>query len=78
MIDGLVMPLEMDSPLKRALEVFRTTGFAFVPILAKSDDIVERHSLRVAASLAIRDILPLIAKSNLSIPVKVLSKSIRK
>lgn len=70
MIDGLVMPLEMDSPLKRALEVFKTTGFAFVPILAESDDLMERHSLRVAASFAIRDILPLIAKANLSIPVK--------
>jgi hypothetical protein len=43
------------------LEVFKTTGFAFVPI-AKSD--------YVEASLAIRDILPLIAKANLSIPVK--------
>ena len=70
MIDGLVMPLEIDSPLKRALEVFKITGFAFVPILVKSDDMMERHSLRVAASLAIRDILPLIAKANLSIPVK--------
>jgi predicted transcriptional regulator len=70
MIDGLVMPLEMDSPLKRALEVFKTTGFAFVPILAKSEGMMERHSLRVAASLSIRDILPLIAKANLTIPVK--------
>jgi len=76
MIDGLVMPLEMDSPLKRALEVFRTTGFAFVPILAKNDDMMKRHSLRVAASLAIRDILPLIAKSNLSIPVKEFASSL--
>jgi hypothetical protein len=47
MIDGLVMPLEMDSPLKRVLEVFKTTGFAFVPIVVKSDDMMERHSLRV-------------------------------
>ena len=70
MMDGFVMPLELDSPLKRALEVFKTTGFAFVPILAKSDDMVERHSLRVAASLAIRDILPLIAKASISMPVK--------
>jgi predicted transcriptional regulator len=69
MMDGLVMPLEMDSPLKKALEVFKTTGFAFVPIIAKSDD-VEGPSLRIAASLSIRDILPLIAKANLSIPVK--------
>ncbi len=37
-------------------------GFAFVPIVAKSDDIEETTSLRIAASLAIRDILPLIAK----------------
>ena len=70
MIDGLVMPLEMDSPLKRVLEAFKTTGFAFVPIVVKSDDMMERHSLRVAASFAIRDILPLIAKANLGIPVK--------
>ena len=69
MMDGLVMPLEMDSPLKKALEVFKTTGFAFVPIVAKNDD-VEGHSLRVAASLTIRDILPLIAKADLSMPVK--------
>jgi CBS domain-containing protein len=59
-----------DSFLLHWLEVFKTTGFAFVPILAKSDDMMERHSLRVAASLAIRDILPLIAIANFSIPVK--------
>jgi CBS domain-containing protein len=70
MMDGLVMPLEIDSPLKKALEVFKTTGFAFVPIVAKSDDAEEGHSLRIAASLAIRDILPLIAKADLSIPVR--------
>src|SRR5215469_207930 len=70
MMDGVVMPLEMDSPLKRALEVFKTTGFTFVPIVAKSDDMIDRHSLGIAASLAIRDILPLIAKANLSIPAK--------
>ncbi|HXX96249.1 MAG TPA: hypothetical protein VEL11_03925 [Candidatus Bathyarchaeia archaeon] len=69
MIDGLVMPLEMDSPLRKVLEVFKTTGFAFVPIIAKSDD-VEEGCLRIAASLAIRDILPLIAKADLRIPVK--------
>jgi len=69
MMDGLVMPLEMDSPLRKALEVFKTTGFAFVPIIAKSDDVEGAPSLRIAASLA-RAILPLIAKANLSIPVK--------
>jgi predicted transcriptional regulator len=70
MMDGAVMPLEMDSPLLKALEVFKTTGFAFVPILAKSDDMMEGHSFGVAASLAIRDILPLIAKASISMPVK--------
>jgi predicted transcriptional regulator len=69
MIDGLVMPLEMDSPLRKALEVFKTTGFAFVPVLAKSD-VGEDPSLGIAASLAIRDVLPLIAKAKLTIPVK--------
>jgi hypothetical protein len=76
MIDGFVMPLEMDSPLRKALEVFKTTGFAFVPIVAKSDDVEEGPSLRIAASLAIRDILPLIAKANLSIPVKEFSSQL--
>jgi len=55
--------------IKKALEVFKTTGFAFVPIVAKSDDVEGGPSLRIAASLA-RAILPLIAKANLSIPVK--------
>ena len=31
-MDGVVIPLEMDSP-KRALEVFKTTGFAFAVVL---------------------------------------------
>lgn len=70
MMDGVVMPLEMDSPLRKALEVFKRTGFAFVPIVVKSDDVEEGSFFRIAASLAIRDILPLIAKANLSIPVK--------
>jgi hypothetical protein len=76
MMDGLVMPLEMNSPLKTALEVFKTTGFAFVLIVAKSDDMDEGDSLRIAASLAIRDILPLIAKANLSIPAKELASQL--
>jgi hypothetical protein len=67
MMDGFVMPLEMNSHLKTALEVFKT---AFVPIVAKSDDMDKGDSLRIAASLSIRDILHLIAKANLSIPVK--------
>ena len=31
----------MDSPLKRALEVFETTRFAFIPILAKKEERLE-------------------------------------
>lgn len=41
MTDGVVMPLGIDFPFKKALEVFETTGFAFVPIVAKSDDVKE-------------------------------------
>ena len=40
MMDGVVLPLEMDSPLLKALEVFKTTWFAFVPVLAKSHDMM--------------------------------------
>ena len=70
------MPLEMDSPLKRALEVFEKTRFAFIPILAKKNDRMEDEegdSLVVSASFAIRDILPLIAKANLSTPINEVS-----
>ncbi|HET7148784.1 MAG TPA: hypothetical protein VFI73_09835 [Candidatus Nitrosopolaris sp.] len=69
--------LEMDSPVSSALEVFDKTRFAFVPILANREN--ERYgeigssSLVVTAALAIRDILPLIANANLSIPIKKIS-----
>jgi CBS domain-containing protein len=76
-MDGFVVPLEMDSPLKTALDVFETTRFAFIPILAKKEEKLEDEEddslIVVTASLAIRDILPLIAKANLSIPIKELS-----
>ena len=78
-MDGFVMPLEMDSPLKRALEVFEKTRFGFIPILARKDDRMEDEegdSLVVTASLAIRDILPLIAKANLATPIKELSSQL--
>ena len=79
-MDSFVMPLEMDSPLKRALEVFETTRFAFIPILAKKEERLgdeEGDSLIVVtASLAIRDIIPLIAKANLSTPIKELSSQL--
>ncbi|MFZ0514729.1 MAG: hypothetical protein WAM14_24205 [Candidatus Nitrosopolaris sp.] len=78
-MDSFVMPLEMESPMKKALEVFERTRFAIVPILAKKHRLEDEEgdSLKVVtASLAIRDILPLIAKANLSIPIKELSSKL--
>jgi CBS domain-containing protein len=65
-MDSFVGSIEMDSPLSAALEIFEKTRFAFVPIIAKDRSIV-------AASLSIRDILPLIAKTNIDRPIKDLS-----
>ena len=66
----------MDSPMKKALEVFERTRFAFIPILIKKedkmDDLYDSFKV-VTASLAIRDILPLIAKANLNISIRELS-----
>jgi predicted transcriptional regulator len=62
-MDSFVGSIEMDSPLNTALEIFEKTRFAFVPIIAKDSSIV-------AASLSIRDILPLIAKTNIDRPIK--------
>ena len=73
------MPLEMHSPMKKALEVFERTRFGLVPILEKKDRLEDEEgdSLKVVtASLAIRDILPLIAKANLSIPIKEVSSQL--
>jgi predicted transcriptional regulator len=73
-MDSTVGALEMDSMLSSALEVFDKTRFAFAPIVANRDN--ERNgeigssSLVVTAALAIRDILPLIAKANISLPIK--------
>jgi CBS domain-containing protein len=72
-MDSTVGALEMDSTLSSALKIFDKTRFAFAPIVANIDN--ERNgevgsSLVVTAALAIRDILPLIAKANLSIPIK--------
>ncbi len=77
-MDSFVMPLEMDSHLKKALEVFERTRFAFIPIITKKDTTEDKEgdSIVVTASLAIRDILPLIAKANLDIPIKELSSQL--
>ena len=62
--------------MKEALEVFERTRFAFIPILTKKEDKMDDldDSFKVVtASLAIRDILPLIAKANLKISIRELS-----
>ena len=64
----------MDSTLNSALEVFEKTRFAFVPIVANGDNErkgeIDSSSLEATAALALRDILPLVANANLSIPIK--------
>ncbi|MGB6530424.1 MAG: hypothetical protein WBF33_20155 [Candidatus Nitrosopolaris sp.] len=53
--------------------------FAFIPILTKKEDKMDDldDSFKVVtASLAIRDILPLIAKANLNIPIKELASQL--
>ena len=76
-MDSTVAALEMDSKLSSALEVFDKTRFAFAPIVANIDNEkngeIGSSSLVVTAVLAIRDILPLIAKANISIPIKKIS-----
>jgi CBS domain-containing protein len=77
-MDYFVEVLELDSPLSRALKVFEKTRFAFVPIVARKHDdegVGEEGDpiVIVTAALAIRDILPLIAKANLRTPIKALS-----
>jgi CBS domain-containing protein len=58
--------IEMHSPLSKALEVFNKTKFAFVPIIRKN----EEAEAAIVASLSIRDILPLITKTNDDRPIK--------
>jgi hypothetical protein len=73
-MDSTVGALEMDSMLSSALEVFDKTRFAFAPIVANRDNErdgeIGSSSLVVTAALAIKDILPLIAKANISLPIK--------
>jgi predicted transcriptional regulator len=75
-MDSSVIPLEMDSPMKEALEVFERTRFAFIPILTKKEDKMDDSFKVVTASLTIRDILPLIAKANLNISIRELSSQL--
>jgi predicted transcriptional regulator len=77
-MDSSVIPLEMDSSMKEALEVFQRTRFAFIPILTKKEDKMDdlEDVKVVTASLTIRDILPLIAKANLNISIRELSSQL--
>lgn len=66
-MDDFTGVVDMDSPLSKALEVFNKTRFAFVPIIRKNE---EEAQAAIVASLSIRDVLPLIAKSNDDRPIK--------
>lgn len=60
--------IEMDSPLSDALEIFNRTKVAFAPVTEKGS---------LVSALAIRDILPLIAKSNITTPVSKISSPLK-
>lgn len=68
--DDFAGTVDMNSPLSKAIEVFDKTRFAFVPIIAKDDNRGGSEAAEVVASLSIRDILPLIAKTNIDRPIK--------
>jgi len=76
-MDTTVGACEADSILSSALEVFDKTRFAFAPIVANRDNEkngeIDSSSLVVTAAFTIRDILPLIAKANITIPIKKIS-----
>jgi predicted transcriptional regulator len=55
----------MDSRLSNALKVFSKTRFAFVPVTT-----TQNEEAVIVASLSIRDVLPLIAKTNNNRPIK--------
>jgi CBS domain-containing protein len=77
MMDDFAGTLDMNSPLSNALEIFTKTRFAFVPITIKDYSFGSNAEKVVAiASLSIRDILPLLAKSNIDIPVKDLCSTL--
>lgn len=66
-MDDSGISAEMDSPLSKVLGIFRQTGFAFVPIT---------HKGLAVASLAIRDVLPALAKTGIDEPLKPLSSTL--
>ena len=76
-MDSTTVALEMDSTLSSALEIFEKTRFAFVPIVAnretERDEGTGGGSSVVTAALAVRDVLPLIVRANIAIPIKRIS-----
>jgi CBS domain-containing protein len=75
-MDSTVGALEMDSTLSSAIELFDKTRFGFAPIVNRDkerDGETGSSSVAVTAVLTIRDILPLIAKAYLTIPIKKIS-----
>jgi CBS domain len=73
-MDDFAGSVYMNSPLSKVIEVFHKTRFAFVPIMAKDHNSEGSESeATVVASLSIRDVLPLIAKTNIDRSIKDLS-----
>ncbi|HEY7083010.1 MAG TPA: hypothetical protein VH500_25230 [Nitrososphaeraceae archaeon] len=83
-MDDYTGSLDKNSPLRKVIEIFDKTKFAFVPITTnKSSDKIgstpnstakpEEEQQVVIASISIRDILPIIAKMNIDRPIKDLS-----
>ena len=74
MMDEFAGTVDRNLPLRKAIEVFDKTRFAFVPVISKEHD--EDKNLEasvVVASLSIRDILPSIAKANIDRSIKDIS-----
>ena len=61
LMDRNVLSVEMSSSLATAIKIFGETRFAFLPITDKGS---------LIASLGIRDILPLIVKTNIDTPAR--------
>jgi CBS domain-containing protein len=75
-MDDFAGTVDMNSPLSKAIEIFDKTRFAFVPIITKDDNSRDSEAAEVVASLSIRDILPLIAKTNINRPIKDVCSSL--
>ena len=55
--------LKIDSPIRKVIDIFRETKFAFVPILNKRDGMIEEE---IAGVLSVRNFLPLFSKPAVS------------